>query len=58
MVSVMDQISIVRYLHPHLKGEEMSAQTIHNDLLATLGNEAVAYSRVTKYLRTAQFGPT
>jgi hypothetical protein len=25
--------------------------------MATLGNEAVAYSRVTKYLRTAQFNP-
>jgi hypothetical protein len=36
----------------------MSAQAIHDDLLATLGNEAVAYSRVTKYLRTAQFDLT
>jgi hypothetical protein len=35
----------------------MSAQTIHDDLIATPGKEAVEYSRVTKYLRTAQFDP-
>jgi hypothetical protein len=33
-------------------------QAMHGDLIATLVNEAVAYSRVTKYLRTAQFNPT
>jgi hypothetical protein len=36
----------------------MSAQAIHDDLRARLGNEAVAYSRVTKYIRMAQFAPT
>jgi hypothetical protein len=37
------------------EGEGMRAQAIHNDLMATLGNEAVTYRTVTKYLRTAQF---
>jgi hypothetical protein len=36
----------------------MSPQAIHDDLMATLGNEAVVYRRVTKYLRTAQFDLT
>jgi hypothetical protein len=35
----------------------MSAQAIHDDLVATLGAEAPAYSTVTKYLRTAPFDP-
>jgi hypothetical protein len=36
----------------------MSAQAIHDNLRATLGNEAVAYNTVTKYLRVAQFDST
>jgi hypothetical protein len=32
-------------------------QVIHDDLVATLGEEAIAYSTVTKYLREAQTGP-
>jgi hypothetical protein len=50
----VDQRSIVLYLS--LK--RMAAQTIHNYLIATLGNETVADITVTKYLRTAQFDPT
>jgi hypothetical protein len=48
----MDQRSIVLYLH--LK--ELSAHTIHDDLVAALGPKAVAYSRVTRYLREAKLG--
>jgi hypothetical protein len=36
----------------------MSTQVFHDDLGATLGYEAVAYSIVTKYLRTAKFNST
>jgi hypothetical protein len=36
----------------------MSAQAIYGDLIATLDNGAVSYSRVTKCLRTAQFDST
>jgi hypothetical protein len=32
------------------------ARVIHDDLVATLGEEAIAYSTVTKYLREAQTG--
>jgi hypothetical protein len=35
----------------------MSAQAIHDDLVATLGYKALAYSTVTKYLRTVGFDP-
>jgi hypothetical protein len=35
----------------------MSAQMIHNDLIATLSNEAVAYGTLTKDFRMAQFDP-
>jgi hypothetical protein len=48
----MDQSSIVLYLH--LKA--LSAHAIHDDLVATLGPKAVAYSRVTRYLREAKVG--
>jgi hypothetical protein len=47
----MDQESIVQYLA--LKG--MSAVEIHKDLVATLKDEAVAYSTVTRYLRSTSF---
>jgi hypothetical protein len=50
---VMDQKSIVLYLNR--KG--WMARVIHDDLVATLGDEAIAYSTVTKYLREAQTGP-
>jgi hypothetical protein len=33
------------------------ARVIHNDLVVTLGEEAIAYSTVTKYLREVQTGP-
>jgi hypothetical protein len=42
-------------LYFHLN--EMSIQAIHDDLVATLGYKALAYSMVTKYLRTARFDP-
>jgi hypothetical protein len=37
--------------------EGMSAQAIDDNLVATLGAEASAYSTVMKYLGTAQFDP-
>jgi hypothetical protein len=48
----MDQRSIVLYLL--LKW--LSAHAIHDDLVATLGPKAVAYSMVTRYLREAKLG--
>jgi transposase len=50
----MTQRPIVTYLS--LKG--MSAREIHDDILATLGPNAVSYSSVTRYLREAQFPPS
>jgi hypothetical protein len=47
----MDQKSIVLYLR--MKG--MALDAIHDDLVRTLGKDAVAYSTVTKYARSAQF---
>jgi hypothetical protein len=47
---VDSQRSIVLYFH--LK--EMSIHVIHDDLVITLGNKALAYSAVTKYLRKVQ----
>jgi hypothetical protein len=49
----MDQRSIV--LYRNRKG--WMARVIHNDLVATLGEEAIAYRTVTKYLREVQTGP-
>ena len=49
----MDQKTIVLYFR--LKG--MALDAIHEDLVRTLGTDAVAYSTVTKYARTAHFGP-
>jgi hypothetical protein len=48
----MDQRSIVLYLNR--KG--WRAQVIHDDLVATLGEKAIAYSNIPKYLREAQTG--
>jgi hypothetical protein len=47
----MDQKPIVLYLR--MKG--MALDTIHDDLVRTLGRDAVAYSTVTRYARSAQF---
>jgi hypothetical protein len=47
----MDQKLIVVYL----RLKEMALDAIHDDLVRTLGKEAVAYSSVTKYTRSAQF---
>jgi hypothetical protein len=49
----MDQKSVVLYLNR--KG--WMARVIHDDLVATLGEEAIAYSNMTKYLREAQTSP-
>jgi hypothetical protein len=47
----MDQKPVVLYL----RMKRMALDTIHNDLVRTLGKNAVAYSMVTKYVRSAQF---
>jgi hypothetical protein len=47
----MTQRPIVVYLS--LKG--MSAREIHDNIVATLGVDAVSYSSVTSYLREARF---
>jgi hypothetical protein len=47
----MDQKPIVLSLR--MKG--MALDAIHDDLVHTLGKDAVAYSTVTKYARSAQF---
>jgi hypothetical protein len=47
----MDQKPIILYLR--MKG--MALDAIHNDLVCTLGKDAVTYSTVTKYARSAQF---
>jgi hypothetical protein len=47
----MDQKPIVLYLR--MKG--MALNVIHDNLVHTLGEDAVAYSTVTKYARSAQF---
>jgi hypothetical protein len=47
----MDQRSSVLYL----ARKELSAITIHHDLVAALGPAVVSYSSVTRYLREAVF---
>jgi hypothetical protein len=47
----MDQKPIVLYLR--MKG--MALDAIDDDLVRTLGKDAVTYSTVTKYVRSAQF---
>jgi hypothetical protein len=47
----MDQKPIVLYLRMKV----MALDAIHDDLVRTLGKDAVAYSTVTKYARSAQF---
>jgi hypothetical protein len=50
---LMDQKSIVLYLNR----KSWMAQVIHDHLVATLGEEAIAYNTVRRYLREAQTGP-
>jgi hypothetical protein len=47
----MDQKSIVLYLR--VKG--MALDSIHDDLVCTLGKHGMAYSTLTKYARRAEF---
>jgi hypothetical protein len=47
----MDQKPIVLYLPM----KAMALDAIHDNLVRTLGNGAMAYSTVTKYVRSAQF---
>jgi hypothetical protein len=47
----MDQKPIVL----DLRMKEMALDAIHDDLVPTLGKDAVTYSTVTKYARSAQF---
>jgi hypothetical protein len=47
----MDQKPIVLYL----RMKEMALDAIHDDLVRTLGKNAVEYSTVAKYDRSAQF---
>jgi hypothetical protein len=47
----MDQKPIVLYL----RVKAVALDAIHDDLVLTLGKDAVAYSTVTKYVRSAQF---
>jgi hypothetical protein len=49
----MDKQSLLLYLNR--KG--WTARVIDNDLVPTFGEEAVAYSTVTKYLHEAQISP-
>jgi hypothetical protein len=55
----MDQKPIVLYLH--MRGIGMSLDAIHEDLVRVrvrvLGENAVAYSTVTKYVRSEKFSP-
>jgi hypothetical protein len=50
----MMQRPIVAYLS--LKG--ISARELHDDIVATLGPDAMSYSSITRYLREAQFPPS
>jgi hypothetical protein len=52
-ISVMDQKRIVLYLH--MRG--MLLDAIHGDLMRVLGENAVAYSTVTKYVHSEKFPP-
>jgi hypothetical protein len=49
----MDHEAIVPYLH--MRGMWLDA--IHDDLMRVLQENAVAYSRVTKYVRSEKFPP-
>jgi hypothetical protein len=47
----MNEKPIVLYL----RMKRMDLDAIHDDLVGTLGKDAVAYSTVTKYIHSAQF---
>jgi hypothetical protein len=47
----MDQKPIILYL----RMKKMALDTVHDDLVRTRGKDAVSYSTVTKYARSAQF---
>jgi hypothetical protein len=49
----MDQRSIVLYCNR----KDLTAQVIHGDVVATLGEEAIAYSTVRNALRAARIIP-
>jgi hypothetical protein len=49
----MDQKAIV--LYPHMRG--MSLDATHEDLMRVLGENAAAYSTVTKYVRSEKVRP-
>jgi hypothetical protein len=49
----MTQPPIVAYLSLKV----MSAREIHDDIVTTLGPDAVSYSSVTRYLHEARFPP-
>jgi hypothetical protein len=51
----MDQKAIVLCLYT--RGMGMSLDAIHEDLVRVLGENAVAYSTVTKYVRSEKFPP-
>jgi hypothetical protein len=55
----MDQKPIVLYLRiagpPDERDERDDSHAIHDDFVCTLRKDAVAYSTVTKYARSAQF---
>jgi hypothetical protein len=42
----------------HLSLKGMSAHEIHDDIVATLGSDAVPYNSVTRYLCEARFPPS
>jgi hypothetical protein len=42
----------------YLSLKEISARKIHDDIVASLGPDAVPYSSVTPYLREARFPPS
>jgi carbamoylphosphate synthase small subunit len=52
-VEVMDQKSIILYLNRN----GWMTKVMHDDLVATLGEEATASSTATKYHREARTGP-
>jgi hypothetical protein len=50
----MDQRTIVAYLA--FKG--LSTRSIHQDLVATLGGDAIAYNTVARYIHDAHYSPS
>jgi hypothetical protein len=51
IIRLMDQKPIILYL----RMKWMALDAIHDDPVRTLGKDAVAYSTVAKYARSAQF---